>query len=124
MGAACSRCSPAADEEAQKPDLVADGAGVTPNGTDAVVVPNGYTAPSKQAVPSRATSTAGSVYYDANDGDGHGTGARQHSACLSPSQQCFVMLVDQMEAEGMLPPLGVICRCVARDEVRSAVSLA
>ncbi len=75
MGAACSRCSPAADEEPQKPDLAADGVEATPNGTNAAVVPNGYTAPSKQAVPSRVASTAGSVYYDAHEGEGHGTGA-------------------------------------------------
>ena len=77
MGAACSRCSPAADEEAQKADLATDG--VTPNGTDAAVVPNGYTAPGKQTVPSRQVSTAGSVYYDAHEGEGHGAGAQQHS---------------------------------------------
>ena len=72
MGAACSQCRSTTVDEDQVPDLASDSA---PNGPSSTV-PNGYTAPSKQTVPSRTVSTAGSVYFDANEGEWHGAGER------------------------------------------------
>ena len=85
MGASCSRCrSTALDDDGGLPDLAPDGVGTTPNGPSATL-PNGH-APGKQPTfsraPSRTVSTAGSVYFDADEGEWHGQGGRADSAGL------------------------------------------
>ena len=73
MGASCSRCrSTAIDDNDALPDLAPDGVGTTPSGPSGAV-PNGH-APGKQSMPSRTVSVAGSVYFDAEDGEWHGQG--------------------------------------------------
>jgi hypothetical protein len=73
MGASCSRCrSTALDDNDGLPDLAPDGVDTTPSGPSGAV-PNGH-APGKQTIPSRTVSVAGSVYFDADDGEWHGQG--------------------------------------------------
>ena len=79
MGAACCKYRPTAAEDDQVPDLASDGGGTTPNGPSAAE-PNGYDAPGKQAAPSRTVSAAGSVYFDANDGEWHSSGEQMEHA--------------------------------------------